>query len=524
MPDCFAFPPAPLDADAAPPSGNGVVDLVDSAVAEGHGARVALVEPGGATTYAELQRRVDGAAAALRAAGVQPEQRVALLLRDGVDFAAAFLGAIKLGAVAVPLSTRLAGADLRALLVDCQPRALVAEADLVAQAGADPGAAAVLTPDDLDGPVAAPLAAAAVGPDAAAFWLYTSGTTGRPKAAVHRHRTLLAGRGYARGVLGLEAGDRVFATSKLFFAYALGNALLNPLAARASAYLLPEWPEPESVRRVLESFRPTLVFSVPTLYARLLRAELPRASLAAVRACVSAGERLPPDLYGAWRARFGVEILDGIGATETVFMVLSSRPGESRAGSTGRPVPGAEVCLLDGDDRPVAEGEQGVLWVRAPSVAAGYWQRPEPSARAFVGEWFRTGDLYTRSADGHFVHGGRQDDLFKVAGQWVVPADVEAVAAGHPDVVDAGLVAAEDPEGLLKPYLFVVTAAPGRAEAVRAELAVLLEARVPRHARPREIVVVGELPRTATGKLQRFRLAEAVRERAAGAAGEGGRS
>jgi acyl-coenzyme A synthetase/AMP-(fatty) acid ligase len=165
-----------------------------------------------------------------------------------------------------------------------------------------------------------------------------------------------------------------------------------------------------------------------------------------------------------------------------------------------------------------------VLWVRAPSVAAGYWQRPEPSARAFVGEWFRPGDLYTRSADGHFVHGGRQDDLFKVAGQWVVPADVEAVAAGHPDVVDAGLVAAEDPEGLLKPYLFVVTAAPGRAEAVRAELAVLLEAHVPRHARPREIAVVGELPRTATGKLQRFRLAEAVRERAAGAAGEGGRS
>jgi 4-hydroxybenzoate-CoA ligase/benzoate-CoA ligase len=514
MADRFAFPPAPVEPGAPPAPDNGVRALVDDAVADGHGARVALVGPRGAVSYAELQRRVDGAAVRLRAAGVEPGERVALLLRDGVDFAAAFLGAIKLGAVAVPLSTRLAGADLAALLGDCGPRALVAEADLLAGAGAGSAAGTVLTARDLESGEGAGVAAAPVGPDAPAFWLYTSGTTGQPKAAMHRHRTLLAGGGYGRGVLGLEASDRVFATSKLFFAYALGNALLNPLAARASAYLLPEWPDPESVRGVLESFRPTLLFSVPTLYARLLRADLPRSALASVRACVSAGERLPADLYTGWCERFGVEILDGIGATETIFMVLSSRPGESRPGSTGRPVPGTAACLLDGEDRPVPDGEQGVLWVRAPSVAAGYWQREGPLRRAFVGEWFRTGDLYTRSADDHFVHGGRQDDLFKVAGQWVVPADIEAVAASHPDVLDAGVVGAEDAEGLLKPHLFVVAAAAA-GPALRAELAALLEARLPRHARPREIAVVGELPRTATGKLQRFRLAEAARARAA---------
>ena len=273
------------------------------------------------------------------------------------------------------------------------------------------------------------------------------------------------------------------------------------------SYLHPGWADAEIVRAVAREFRPTLFFSVPTVYARLLAADLPADTFASARVCVSAGERLPAEVYRAWRARFGVEILDGIGATETIFMMLSSRPGQSREGSTGTPVPGTEARLLDAERGPVPRGAQGVLWVRTPSLARGYWQRPEATGRAFDGEWFRTGDVYYVDADGHWIHCGRQDDLFKVAGQWVVPADVEAVALRHPAVLEAGLVGAEEESGLVKPYLFVVPRAAGAdAAALAAELRERLAREAPAHARPREIIVVPALPRTATGKLQRHRL------------------
>jgi benzoate-CoA ligase len=329
---------------------------------------------------------------------------------------------------------------------------------------------------------------------------------------VHRHRNLIAGGPYGMDVLGVGPDDRIFATSKLYFAYALGTALLIPLLARASACLRPGWPEPEMVRAVLRDERPTLFFSVPTLYARLLAADLPPDTFASVRACVSAGERLPAEIYRGWREHFGVEILDGLGATETIFMVLSSRPGASRPGTTGEPVPGTEARLLDEEGRAVKEGERGVLWVRTPSAAAGYWQRPADTRRAFEEGWVRMGDVYYVGADGHWVHCGRQDDFFKVAGQWVVPAEVEAVALRHPAVLEAGLVGAEEGSGLIKPYLFVV---PREASADRARLAAELAERLareaPAHARPREVRIVTELPRTPTGKLQRHRLREQVR-------------
>src|SRR5919108_2944408 len=275
--------------------------------------------------------------------------------------------------------------------------------------------------------------------DAMAFWLYTSGTTGGPKAAMHRHRDLLACRHYGIDVLGATDADRTLATSKLFFAYALGNALLIPLFVGAHTYLDPRWAEPEDVARAVGAFRPTLFFSVPTFYARMLRAELARDTFRSVRACVSAGERLPTELYEAWRARFGVEILDGLGATETIFMVLSNRPGKSRAGSAGVPVPGTEVRLLDAEGRAVADGEPGVLHVRTPSASPGYWNRLDLSRRVFLGEWFRTGDVMTRDADGFYHHAGRDDELFKVAGQWVAPSAVEAALLAHPEVAEAGV-------------------------------------------------------------------------------------
>jgi acyl-coenzyme A synthetase/AMP-(fatty) acid ligase len=279
--------------------------------------------------------------------------------------------------------------------------------------------------------------------------------------------------------------------------------------ARAATYLHPGLPDPSAVARVMRDHRPTLFFSVPTVYARLLHADLPAETFASARLCVSAGERLPAALYTAWRERFGVEILDGIGATETIFMVLSNRPGRSRPGSSGEPVPGTEAKILDPEGRAVPDGEEGVLWVRTPSQAAGYWQRLDHSRRTFVGEWFRTGDVYRREADGGHVHCGREDDFFKVAGQWVAPADVESVLLRHPQVLDAGVVGAPEASGLIKPFVFVV--ARGGAlepESLRADLRRFLEGALPPHQRPREIRIVSELPRTATGKLQRFRLRE----------------
>ena len=486
-------------------------------MAGGAADRPAIVTAGGSTTYRELLALTARAGNALRALGVQPEQRVALLMPDGLEWAATFLGALRIGAVAVLFNTRLDAAAWVAMLRDSRARVLVADATLLATlrpALADaPHLRTVVATGMGAGELSALMAAASpeltaedVSDDDMAFWLYTSGTTGTPKAAIHLHRDLLACRHYGVEVLGADARDRVFATSKLFFAYALGNALLIPLYIGGRTYLQAAWPDPASVRHVLETFAPTLFFSVPTFYRHLLRADLPREAFRSVRACVSAGERLPPDVYDAWRERFGVEILDGIGTSETIFMVLSNRPGKSRAGSAGTPVPGTDVRLLDTDGREVGDGEVGVLHLRTPSTSPGYWNRLDLSRRTFVGEWYRTGDLFTRDADGFYHHAGRADDLFKVAGMWVAPAEVEAALLESADVAEAGVVGAALDGGLVKAVAFVVPRTREAAAGLAGLLAAHLQARLPSHKRPRQIHVVDELPRTSTGKLQRYLL------------------
>ena len=493
---------------------NAVSVFVDQPLAEGLAARPAIVTPGGSCTYGNLAALTDTAARGLRGLGVEAEQRVALLMPDGVAFVATFFGALKLGAIAVPLNTRLTGKDLRFILDDCRARVVVADPVFAASLGDGIGARVLSFEELVGGATGGPLTAEPVGGDAMAFWLYTSGTTGTPKAAMHCHRNLLACHLYADGVLGMSQEDRVFSTSRLFFAYALGNALAMPLFAGGSTYLHPAWADPAIVHEVLRSYGPTLFFSVPTVYARLLHADLPAGAFRSVRQCISAGEKLPAEIYHAWRERFGVEILDAIGATETIFMFVSNRPGQSRAGCSGTPSPGVEVRLLDAQGQPVHDGGQGVLWVKTPSAAMGYWKRLDHSRRTFVGDWFRTGDVYVRDADGFYTHCGREDDFFKVAGQWVVPADVEAAMLKHPAVLEAGVVGAEEASGLMKTFAFVVPRDDKTdVDSLTAELRRLAESSLPAHQRPREIRIVRELPRTATGKLQRFRLKEDVEAR-----------
>jgi benzoate-CoA ligase family protein len=492
-----------VDPDAA--GANATLALLDAHVEAGRGDWPALVTTDGATTYRQLLGLVGRAGAALRTLGVEPGQRVAILLPDGVPWVAACLGAWRIGAVAVPLNTRLPPRAWQEILEDSGARVLIADPALAAPLAASgpPASVRVVAPDALaSGPdLAGP---AAVGGEAMAVWLYTSGTTGAPKGAVHTHGHLLAGLPYGVDVLGASPADRVLVTSRLFFAYALGNALLIPLQVGARSFLDPAWPDPASVEATLRRFRPTLLFSVPTFYARLLAAGLPRSSFASVRCAVSAGERLPEEIYRGVRERYGVEILDGLGATETIFMVLSNRPGQSRAGSAGTPVPVTEARVLDAEGREVPPGVEGVLHVRTPSGSTRYWNRPEPSRRAFAGEWFCTGDVCLRDADGFFHHRGREDDRFKVAGLWVAPGDVEAVLLAHPDVIDAGVVGMPDGRGLVKAVAFVVpktTVAPG---ALVEALTRLTAEKLAAHQRPRRLEVVAELPRTATGKLQRF--------------------
>ncbi|MBI2528795.1 MAG: benzoate-CoA ligase family protein [Candidatus Rokubacteria bacterium] len=504
---------------------NSIVAYLDKHIAAGQGGRTAIVTPTGSHTYAEVLAASCRAGNALRRLGVEPEQRVAMLLADGLPFVATFFGTLRIGAVAVPLNTRLRAEDYAALLRDSRAKVLVADAAAAeglrgALAGL-PHLRAVVTAEPCPGfPSLDRLcarAAPALGPepvsgDDMAFWLYTSGTTGVPKGAIHLHRDHLACHHYADDVLGVTAEDRVLATSRLFFAYALGNSFLLPFFAGARTFLDPAWPDPAAVAENMLRFEPTILFSVPTFFARLLRADPPPAAFRSLRFAVSAGERLPAELYRVYRDRFGLEILDGIGATETVFMVISNRPGQSRPGSTGTPVPGTDVRLLDAGGREVGDGEEGILHVRTGSASPGYWNRLERSRATFIGEWFRTGDVYRRDADGFYYHCGREDDFFKVAGMWVAPADVETALLSHPGVAEAGAVGSEEGSGLVKCFAFVVPKDETKpADELVAELRELAESTLAPHQRPRKIVVVPELPRTATGKLQRFVLKANIR-------------
>jgi benzoate-CoA ligase family protein len=499
--------------------------LLDRRVAAGDGERLALTGPGGEFTYAELLDRVQRAAGVLTDLGLQPEQRLVMFMADCPDFVVLYLATMRIGAVPVPVSTMLHAGGLAELLRDSRARLLAVTPefaagakDAVAEAPelrgvlscggsglAPDGRVAVHAFDDR-------LAAAEpsdrvypTGEDSPAFWLYTSGTTGRAKAARHRHGSVpVVCETYAAQVLGIRPDDRCLSAAKAFFAYGLGNSVLFPLSVGACAVLEPAPARPELVAERVRQYGVTLFFAGPTFFANMLRAELPADAIAGVRLATSAGEALPAALYERWTARFGADILDGLGMTEMLHIFLSGRQGAVRPGTTGRPVPGYDLKIVDDAGGPVPDGTPGTLFVRGASTATGYWSRYDASRQVFQGEWLRTGDTYVRDADGYYSCLGRSGDMLKASGIWVSPAEVEDRLLSHPSVGQAVVVAAPDADGLEKPVAYVVLA-PG-ASAAEDELIDFCRAGLPSFKRPRKVVFVDGYPTTATGKIRRVEL------------------
>ncbi len=518
------------------PASFNLADYFLDRPAQEHSNRVAILGEPHEVTYAELARLANRAGNALRAAGCQPGERVLIALPDSAEFIAAFFGAAKIGAIAVPVNPFGTAADFGYYADDCGARFAVVHANALGEfaraadgvsferifVAGNPVASSAGMPTgpkwlaweqalNAESPELATHRTAANDP---AFFLYTSGSSGKPKAAIHEHKDMLATtRDFAQGVLGLRADDRTFSASKLFFAYGLGNAMYFPFSVGASTVLHPDRPRADRIIEVIARYRPTAFFAVPTLYAALLREADHglRADFSSVRLAVSAGEVLPAEIFERFRRTFGVEILDGIGSTEMLHMFIANRPGKARAGSCGKEVPGCKARIVDEAGHPVAEGAIGNLLVKGASAMAGYWNKPELTARTKLGEWVVTGDKFTLDADGYYHYCGRVDDMMKVAGMWVSPGEVENALLGHPEVIEAAVVSANKSDGLVRPVAYVVlrTGMAGTAELVHA-LREHVRAKLEHYKCPQEIHFRAELPKTATGKIQRFRLRETL--------------
>jgi len=501
--------------DHLPDHFNSAAWFVGRHAGEGRGGSVAIVTDAATTSYGELDLAVRGFAAALRESGLHRGDRVALLLPDGPLFSAVFWGAIAAGGVAVPLNTQLTPETLERILADCDPRLFVFDPSFVPPPRLPSGAAAWSSDEASNW-----LQRARPEPgyaethrDAPAFILYSSGTTGEPKGVVHlQHDAWISCRTFGEDVLRIRRSDRCFSIARLFFAYGLGNAQYFPYDVGASAVLFAGRPGPEAVFDQVRRHRPTIFFGVPTAYARMLHAMesgVP-ADFSSVRACASAGEALPASVWERWRERTGLEILDGIGSSETGHCFLSNRPGDVRPGSSGRPVRGYDVRLVDEAGADVSRGEIGDLLVRGDSTMAFYWNKHEATKRTLLGDWIRTGDKYREDADGYFWHAGRSDDMLKVGGIWVSPVEVEAALAAHASVLECAVVGRQDGDGLVKAHAFVAlregAGEAGFPEALRA----FARERLEPYKCPRWVTVVAELPKTATGKIQRYRLREAA--------------
>jgi len=490
------------------------------------GERLAYMDDVGSLTYAQLQARAQRLAAALQRAGIRREERVLLLMLDCNDWPVAFLGCLYAGVVPVAVNTLLTVSDYAYMLEHSRAQAALLSGGLLdtLQAAMQQAAHEVQTlfVSQPQGPLPAhaldwEAALAQVEPmtapapttgDEPGFWLYSSGSTGRPKGTVHTQRNLWwTAKLYGKAVLGLTDQDVCFSAAKLYFAYGLGNALTFPLSAGACTVLMAERPTPEAVfaRLTRAGCLPTVFFGAPTGFAGMLASPaLPARERLALRLCSSAGEALPADVASRFKDWCGVDIIDGIGSTEMLHVFLSNRPGDIRWGSTGKPVAGYEVQLLGEDGQPVADEEVGDLYIQGPSAALMYWGNREKTRDTFQGVWTKSGDKYRRTADGYYIYAGRSDDMLKVSGMYVSPFEVESALMEHPKVLEAAVVGIPDANGLTRTKAFVVLKAGQQADA--SELQGFVKERLAPYKYPRQIAFVLELPKTATGKIQRFKL------------------
>jgi len=523
----------PLDAEwggamSYPRIYNAAVDMVDRNVAEGRGDKVAFIDPHERLTYAELKQRCDRMANLLATYGVPREARVALLLLDTVDFPVAFWGSIKAGVIPVALNTLLTREQYGYILGDSRVRTLIVSAPLlpvvqpilgqlpclkhIFVSGAEPPPFALSFRGELDLQAAA-YTAAETCCDETAFWLYSSGSTGMPKGVRHVHSSLMeTARLTGQRCLGMREDDLVYSAAKLFFAYGLGNAMSFPMSVGAGAVLVPERPTPELVFRMLKQHQPTYFFGVPTLYAAMLAYPqgTPDNSSQRLRVCVSAGEALPAEVGKAFRNKFGVDLYDGVGSTEMLHQYVCNSAAALKYGSSGKPVPGYEIRLVDDEGKEVGDGDVGEMLVRGSTASEGYWNQREKNRATFEGGWTRTGDKYVRDADGFYTYQGRTDDMFKVSGIWVSPFEVESALVGHAAVMEAAVVPMQDNDGLLKPKAYIVLK-PGSiaANGLQEELKEQVKTKAGPWKYPRWIEFVDSLPKTATGKIQRFKLRQA---------------
>ena len=509
--------------------------FIDRNIRQGRGHKTAIYTEHRNYTYNNVQKMVNKTANALRDLGVGIEDRVMMVMLDIPQFYAIFWGTVRIGAVPIPVNTMLPPDDYEFYLNDSRSRVLAISEELlpvVRQIKGDlPYLRDLIVISETEGAripfrqkykgASATLKTAFTTRDDVGFWLYSSGSTGPPKGAIHpQYDMVVTSRAFAEGVLGLTEDDICFSAARLFFSYGLGNGMYFPLSKGCSAVLNPNHPSPEVVFRYLEKFRPTLFFGVPTLYGQMLEHQSnkdkengtkpdPDAdhALSSVRICVSAGEALPPGIYHRWKERYGVEILDGMGSTEMAHIFLSNRPGDIRPGSTGRPVPGYDVKLLDDNGMEVEQGEVGTLMVKGDSAAQFYWRKREKSRQTMQGEWINTGDKYYVDKDGYYWCAGRADDMLKVGGIWVSPLEVENCLSEHEAVLESAVVGQSDEKDLIKPKAYVVLRDGfNPSDELGEELKKWVLGKMAKYKYPRWIEFVQELPKSSTGKLQRFKL------------------